>query len=101
VELIHSRYISTEKEFRPMDMAQKAAFFTMDVITNVAFAKPFGYLTNDEDVYKYIQSTDEMMPIMLTITAIPVIKYILQIPSVSKLLFPSDKDNTGVGKIIG
>jgi hypothetical protein len=84
-----------------MDMARKAAFFTMDVITDVAFAKPFGNLTNDEDMYRYIQSTEEMLPIMLMMTAVPALSTFFQISWVSKLLFPSDKDNTGLGKLIG
>jgi hypothetical protein len=84
-----------------MDLARKAAFFTMDVITDLAFAKPFGNLTNDEDIYRYIQSTEEMLPVIIMMSAIPTLAAFFQIGWVGKLLFPSDKDTTGVGKLIG
>lgn len=83
-----------------MDMARKAAFFTMDVITDVAFAHPFGNLVEDKDAYRYIQSTEEMLPIMITMTSIPALSAFFQFRWVGKLAFPSDKDKTGVGKLI-
>jgi hypothetical protein len=84
-----------------MDLARKASFFTMDVITDLAFTKPFGNLTNDQDMYRYIQSTEEMLPVMIMMTSIPALSAFFQIGWVGKLLFPSDKDTTGVGKLIG
>lgn len=101
VRLLRSKYLSTTATFKPVDIARKAAFFTMDVITDVAFAKPFGNLTNDEDMYRYIQSTEEMLPVMIMMTSVPALSAFFQIGWVSKFLFPSDKDNTGVGKLIG
>jgi hypothetical protein len=84
-----------------MDLARKASFFTMDVITDLAFTKPFGNLANDQDMYRYIQSTEEMLPVMIMMTSIPALSAFFQIGWVGKLLFPSDKDTTGVGKLIG
>jgi hypothetical protein len=51
-------------------MARKTAFFTIDIFTNAIFAKPFSNLTNDEDTYKYTWSTEEMLQVMLMMTAI-------------------------------
>ena len=35
--------------YRPMDFVQKTQFFTLDVISALAFGVPFGYLARDED----------------------------------------------------
>jgi hypothetical protein len=82
-------------------MARKAAFFTMDVITDLAFAKPFGNLKNDTDMYDYILSTEELVPVIMKMTAIPAFKIFFQNEWVSKALFPSDKSGTGIGKVVG
>jgi hypothetical protein len=84
-----------------MDLARKAAFFTMDVITDVAFGKPFGNLTNDEDMYRYIQSTEEMLPFLAIMSSIPALSAFLSIGWIGKLIGPSDKDETGMGKMLG
>jgi hypothetical protein len=88
-------------EFIPMDMARKAAYFTMDVITDIAFRQSFGNLVDDCDTHRYIQSTEEMLPIMITLTSVPALSAFFQFPWVAKLFSPNDKDTTGVGKLIG
>jgi hypothetical protein len=101
LNLLRHKYISTEDSFKPVDMARKAAFFTMDVITDLAFAKPFGNLKNDTDTYEYIQSTEELVPVVIKMTAIPALKAVFQNEWVSKALFPSDKTGNGIGKVVG
>jgi len=84
-----------------VDMARKLAFFTMDVITDLAFANPFGNLKNDKDMYDYIQSTEAMVPIGLRMTAIPALRALFQIDWINKALFPSETSEIGIGKLIG
>jgi hypothetical protein len=84
-----------------MDLVRKALFFTMDVIAGLAFANPFGNLKNDQDMYKRIQSTGEMLLVMIVMTSIPALSAFFQIGWVGKLLFPNDNNTTGVGKLIG
>lgn len=73
----------------------------MDIITDLAFAKPFGNLKNDTDTYNYIRSTEELVPVVLKMTAIPALKAFFQNEWISKVLFPSDKSETGIGKVVG
>ncbi|KFY37707.1 hypothetical protein V494_04641 [Pseudogymnoascus sp. VKM F-4513 (FW-928)] len=101
VRLVRSKYLSSSAEFIPMDMAKKAAFLTMDVITDIAFRQSFGNLVDDHDTHRYIQSTEEMLPVMITLTSIPALSAFFQFPWVAKLFSPNDKDATGVGKLIG
>lgn len=84
-----------------MDMARKAAFFTMDVITDIAFRQPFGNLVDDCDTHRYIKSTEEMLPIMITLTSVPALSSFFQYGWVAKLFSPNETDSTGVGKLIG
>ncbi|RBR15426.1 hypothetical protein FVER53590_09331 [Fusarium verticillioides] len=44
-------------EKKPVDFGRRAQFFTLDVISDLAFGEPFGFLETDSDVYKYIQIT--------------------------------------------
>lgn len=60
VDLIERKYLSTSKEYRPMDLGQKGQFFTLDVISDLAFGEPFGYLKEDDDVFDYIKITDQV-----------------------------------------
>jgi hypothetical protein len=101
VDLLRRKYISTVDSFKPVDMARKIGFFTMDVITDLAFAKSFGNLKNDKDMHDYIQSTEAMVPIGLRMTAIPAFRALFQTEWISKALFPSDTSEIGIGKLIG
>lgn len=83
-----------------MDLARKTQYFTLDVITDLAFGQPFGDLLADEDLHRYIESTQSMLQVILTLGAIPVLSDILAIKWIGDLAF-SDKDEIGIGKLIG
>ncbi len=68
VKLIEAKYLSTETSFRPMDFARKAQFLTLDVISAIAFGEPFGYVTQDEDLYDYIKTTEETVPMIILVS---------------------------------
>jgi hypothetical protein len=82
-------------------MARKVAFFTMDVITDLAFAKPFENLKNDRDTYNYIRSTEDLVPKVLRISSIPALKSFFELKWVNKAMFPSDTSENGIGKVVG
>lgn len=82
-----------------MDFAQKAQFFTLDVISDIAFGKAFGYLETDEDVFSYIKTTEDTIPVMILVGALPWLAQIIQSP-VLKSFMPSDKDVYGLGRVM-
>ena len=84
-----------------MDLARKAQFVTLDIITDLAFGVPFGDVERDEDVHLYIQSTEETMQAVIMLATIPVVNNFLQLPIIGDMLFPSSKDKTGPGRLIG
>jgi len=83
-----------------MDFARKAQYFTLDVISNIAFGNAFGCLKNDADAYGYIETTEATLPVMIITTILPWLTDILTFPLL-KGLMPSDKDLIGIGKVMG
>lgn len=83
-----------------MDFGRKASYFTLDVISSLAFGKAFGDLERDEDVHKYIEMIEETGPSIILLTVLPWIMTLLQLP-ILKSFLPSAKDNFGFGKIMG
>ncbi|KAM0421938.1 hypothetical protein ACHAPD_000379 [Fusarium lateritium] len=85
---------------KPVDLGRRAQFFTLDVISDLAFGEPFGFLETDSDVYKYIQITEETLPAVMVTTVIPWLVKVLSSP-LFKSLLPSEKDRLGFGKLMG
>lgn len=100
IRLIDSKYISTQTTYHPIDFGRKTQYFTLDVISSVAFGKAFGDLERDEDVHKYIEMLEEAGPSIILLTVLPLVRFLLQLP-VLKNVLPSAKDKFGFGKVMG
>lgn len=83
-----------------MDMAQKAQFFTLDVISGWAFDQAFGDLIVDEDVFEYIKTVDKAMHVLLSMSELPDVYSFPEKSSLMKLVAPSATDRIGFGKLI-
>jgi cytochrome P450 len=97
VELIEERYVAKN---RPFDFGRKAQYFTLDVISDLAYGDPFGFLKEDGDRYSYIRITEEQFSMLLTFTIYPWIVYTLS-SRYLKFLLPNEKDLVGFGKLMG
>ncbi len=100
VKLIEDKYLSSPDSYRPVDLAQKTQYFTLDVISHLAFGRAFGYLKTDDDVFDYIKITSSFIPIMLVLANIPALARLLQSPLFRGLL-PKESDKLGFGAFIG
>ena len=100
VDLIESKYVSTNTGFRPMDFAEKTQYFTLDVISDLGFGHAFGFLEEDRDVYDYIKITKSFVPILATMANVPLVIRVLQSWPL-KGLFPKESDKIGFGAFIG
>ncbi|RDW68159.1 hypothetical protein BP6252_09555 [Coleophoma cylindrospora] len=100
VQLINTEYISSSSAFKPLDFGRKSQYFTLDVISDVAFGNAFGFLETDSDVHEYIKTTEENLPAIIMVSVLPWLNWALQSP-ILKSLLPSDKDQLGLGKIMG
>lgn len=56
-------------DLRAIDFAQKAQFFALDAIGDIAFGEPFGFLAKNEDFHRFTEMNDSSM-MMVTIAAI-------------------------------
>ncbi|KAI9892091.1 MAG: hypothetical protein M1814_001797 [Vezdaea aestivalis] len=100
ISLIDTKYKSSSANCVPVDFARIVNFFTLDVITKLAFGKAFGYLATDSDVYSWMETIEQNLPFMQLVSSIPWIGYALRHPLVIKYVFPSDRDPVGVGKVM-
>ncbi|KAF8851646.1 cytochrome P450 [Acephala macrosclerotiorum] len=80
MNLTRTKYLTIGSNLKPMDFACKASFFTMDVLTEIAFEK--------------------MIPTVIKATKIPWLSSLLKIPFLRKLVMPSGKAQTGPGRLI-
>ncbi|KAK1446883.1 cytochrome P450 [Colletotrichum cuscutae] len=98
VQLIRSKYMSTEFAARPMDLAMKMQYLTLDVISNISYGKPFGDLRADEDMFGVAESAEVGMTIFTYKIGLGLYK-ILQKPIVARLLGPKETDASGFGRM--
>lgn len=94
------KYLTTGTEFKPFDFGRKAQYFTLDVITHLAFGKTFGFVTTDSDVYEYIKTVEQTIPAAMMVTVLPWMNWLLRTKLVKGIL-PSAKDPIGFGKLMG
>ncbi|KAF3052379.1 hypothetical protein E8E11_011205 [Didymella keratinophila] len=83
-----------------VDLAQKLRYFTLNVISNLAFGKPLGYLQHDPDPYNYVEAMDASMPVLAFLGNIPWLAILFHSPFLRRFL-PSEKDKGGFGAVIG
>ncbi|OHE95151.1 cytochrome P450 [Colletotrichum orchidophilum] len=91
------KYASHDEAF---DFGAKAQYFTLDVISDLAFGEPFGDLATDSDVHEYIKTMEQNMPTILVTSVLPWLLALLSSP-LFRSMMPSEKDAIGVGKTMG
>ncbi|EEY20300.1 pisatin demethylase [Verticillium alfalfae VaMs.102] len=94
LNLLETKYIDLNKAF---DFGRKAQYFTLDVISDLAFGTPFGDVASDSDVYEYIQTMEDNMPTIIVTSSFPWLVAMIQHP-LFKFLHPSEKDLIGLGR---
>jgi hypothetical protein len=82
-----------------MDFARRAQFLTLDVIGQIAYSEPFGFLANDRDMHNFIHIMQESIPLAAALFIIPwLAKAIHHWPL--KRLLPSEEDEIGMGRMM-
>lgn len=100
VALIDTKYLSGHGSLHPFDLSTKAQFFALDVISDVSFGSAFGFLTQDRDLYQYIEINDSAVPVMNMLQAVPWLTNIVYRWPL-RLALPSDGDRVGFGRLMG
>lgn len=100
VNLIKTKYISNGGTLKPMDIALQAQYFTLDVITSLAYGKAFGYLAKDEDIYDYIKLAEQFVSTAAPIVGVaPVHKFLYRSGLIFKIA-PNPEDPKGFGRLM-
>jgi len=104
ISTIGSRYAtSTPSAPVPplLDMGKVSCYFTLDVITRLAFGKEFGYLDEEKDHYGFLGSLHDLWPQMSTCADVPWIRKFLFSPTFLALAGPKPTDKAGFGALMG
>ena len=101
IDLIERKYISTDQKTTPMDLGRTAQFFTLDVISDLAFNHPFGDIPDDMDKFQYIKTTEDAIGPMTLLSIFPHIHRWIEQSRIVDLLAPTAKDKTGLGPVVG
>jgi hypothetical protein len=101
IAAIERKYLSTTKELRRADFARLAQYFTLDVISDIAYGAPFGYLEKGYDVLGYIETVDEYMPLLAVLSTLPWAARFANRPWVRAITGPHPTDEKGIGKLMG
>jgi hypothetical protein len=99
IHLIRRKYLTLGSVLKPMDFAQITQFFTLDVITCLSLGQPFGWITEDKDIYEYVKTVENNLPVINFFSAVPLLSAIMRIPAVQKAAIPGVKDRVGMGKV--
>jgi hypothetical protein len=100
-ELLRQKYLSTGSDVKPVDLARLLHYFVIDVITDIAFRTPFGFLKADADVHGYISTQEKLIPVFEWLGALPIIPSLVRKPWFAKLVMPKPTDKAGLGYLLG
>lgn len=100
INLIKTKYLSDGDSLKPMDIALQSQYFTLDVITSLAYGRAFGYLARDEDVYDYIKLAEEFLSTAAPIVGVRPIQNFLYSSGLIFKIAPSPDDPKGFGKFM-
>ncbi|KAJ5179054.1 cytochrome P450 [Penicillium capsulatum] len=99
-DLLHRKYAVPGENAPLLDIGRTTNFFTMDVITKLAFGHEFGYL-EEKDLHGFLQEVQDLWPHMSTVADLPYIRRIIFSKPFLKLFGPRHTDRHGFGALMG
>jgi hypothetical protein len=104
IDKIETKYATSTAELPTpplLDLGKISCYFTIDVITRLAFGKEFGYLSEEKDQYGFLGSLHDLWPRMSTCADVPWIRNFLFSSPFLTLLGPKATDKSGFGALMG
>ena len=103
VSLIDSKFLSTDKTFLPIEFDRISLHFALDVIGDINFGSPFGFLDQGKDPFGYIDWFERFFQGAMVASTFPWLvqaaQYLAQSPLFSWMkLFPRETDEVGMGR---
>lgn len=102
LDLIGNKYVAhPEDAVSPrMDLSRITSFFTLDVISKVAFGQTFGFLDKDDDPFGYLKNLEQFLPAIIVFGVYTELTNILKMPLIKSAL-PKSTDKRGLGRVMG
>jgi hypothetical protein len=100
IDLIRSKYLSTDSENEPLDFGWKVQYFTLDVVSDAVYREAFGFLATDLDLYDYMKIVESIFVAAAMVTIFPALNWVLSL-SIMRAGLPSGKDPLRIGKSRG
>lgn len=82
-----------------MDLSRLMTYFTLDVISTVAFGLPFGFITSDDDPFGYIANLQQMLPAIILFGVFTELTRLMRSPILAPFL-PKTTDKRGLGRVM-
>lgn len=101
IGLIERKFLSDEDAhaYRPVDFALISHLYSMDVVGDWTFGRPFGFLEDGVDIYGYIAWNEDFFPFVTMASTFPFLSNVLQTWPFSELL-PKPTDIVGLGRFM-
>ena len=69
--LIRSKYLSSKTQTNVMEFATKVQYFALDAVMDIATGQPLEDLANDKDMYDFLESSANSLPVIAMVAAVP------------------------------
>ena len=69
--LIDRKYLAQAGDVKPMDLARKVQYLTIDIISKASFDAKFHDLRDDDDNYRYIEEIENLLPNVTWTAVVP------------------------------
>ncbi|KAJ5092657.1 cytochrome P450 [Penicillium alfredii] len=99
-DLLRQKYAVLGDKAPLLDIGQITSYFTMDVITKLAFGQEFGYL-EEKDLHGFLQEVHDLWPQMSLSADVPWIRRFIFSRPFLKLFGPRATDKHGFGALMG
>jgi cytochrome P450 len=101
-DLISNKYVARPEEgvYRVMDLSRTTSFFTLDVISKIAFGETFGFLDKDDDPFGYLANLKQFLPAIIWFGVYTELTNLLKMPLIKGAL-PKSSDKRGLGRVMG
>lgn len=96
VDLIKDKYPKT-----PMDIAEVTRFFTLDVLSKIAFGEAFGFMAANKDLWDYNKESSNFILILALVLNHKLFRWIFFQPWFQAAAAPKDTDKVGMGPMLG
>ncbi|KAG8157564.1 hypothetical protein KVR01_012606 [Diaporthe batatas] len=100
-DVIRQRYVCEGDQAKSVDLARLSYYFTLDIITDLAYGESFGFLDAEGDLYNYTKSLDQLLNVTGVVSELPTMRKIVNFPAVNYFLRPNFSDKSGLGRLMG